>query len=959
MVEHVPRGARILGRPPQYNRKSCASKVNVLNPIRVFGELSSISSSRYGTAMVLPPRPDDNPNTLQHFQSFLIAFAGLASRMAQIDCQTLEDYADDLKAVPDLTAQRYLNSLSYLVSSTGSALWKSLHDTYRYDFMSTVTTIMYRFVQKPSDGFHYVPQIIKGLLDRSQATSSVTQKLWPPLKLVINLMQHYNLLQESDDEGFNRSALNFQQLPSEAFDLFQVVDATLQTFVSKQVPALSLETSQFFVLHLSQLLMSIAHADEQLAAFILREKLHVMQEFNKTDRTIIVEFAWKFQLLKKCIMEGRMEIRVQGVETMQLELVDAFRKYVQPSRLGGAHPVAQFLSDFLLTNKLVEYFVGVESHSQLIGRCPNIVGFLVITNRYTEATSDAIWKAVATSQDSRIVDAILAMLQGILHLSQYPTVLYLTRKLDELPIHAFDPSMIMYSDRLLDRLKLTWRDQRSEMRMDMPPYNLCIRLVRQSAAEESLPYHKKREINQFALGQLQHLLALGPSDADRKHIYEECINDVACRTRFSSGSISALNALLRHNPEQDIRSLSRHSDLTNLIIEEFAHIIETEPRSTSASHTLDERLTVRLELLQSIIIHIPDTISPESGQRLWNVMFGPRALSDRARNSAWHMLGRASRVCVTENCFIDRCISEYLPQLNPLFITMGILSFVEQVTQYESRLAHSRANEEQHQIRTIGAELLWHLSLVAPPDTIEHKTIYMLVALYLDSPRIQFTSQVDIEAMHIELVERCIRQLIGAASKLRAFTDGTSSGEDEPMVIVASEGEIQVQRLNFTRSLLVLREFVQGVRCRPLHSPFPPARLQVPRDVEHIKGDTIRIRYQSFSGGTNTGIHSIDVGELETIGDLSHRLVKLTGFSRFIAIAGGQRIDLISSSQLTLRDMKFDQKGLLIIKKAHDAESLPDLGPAPKLRPLEVEVMEHFSELYELLDMEEMLAKEV
>ena len=918
-----------------------------------------MSSTRYGTALVLPMRPYENSDTHRHFESFLVAFAGLASRMAQIDCQTLEGFTDDMKAVPDLIAHRYLSALFFLVSSTGSILWKSLYDTYRFDYMATVTKIISRFIQKPSNGIHCLTHIIKGLLDRSYAIPGMTQRLWQPLKIVIQLMQHYNLLQESDDEGHNRMALDLRQLPSEAYDLFRIMDITLETFVSKQVPALSHETSHLFVQHLSPLLTSIAHADEKLAAIILQEKLHAAKEFSKTDSTILVELAWKLRLLKKCIMEGRMEIRVQGVELMSMELVTAYQKYVQHSRLAGSHPVAQYLSDFLLASKLIEYFVGVESHPQLIARCHNIVGFLVITNRYTEATSDAIWKAVTTSQDSRIIDATLSMLNGFFHLSPYPTLLYLTRKLNELPLQAFDISMIVYGGRLLERLQASWRDQRSEIRMDMPPYNLCIRLVRQSAAEESLPYHKKKEINEFALGQLQHLLLLGPSDADRKSIYEDCINDVACRTRSASGSIAAINALLRQNPELDIRLLSRHSDLTNLIIEEFAHIIESEPRSASTSRTLDERLTVRLELIQSIIIHIPDTISSEFGQKLWNVMFGPQALSDRARNAAWHMLGRASRVCIRGNSFIDRCISDYLPRLDPSFITMGILSFVEQVTQYESRLAHLRADEEQNQSRNMGAELLWHLSLVAPSGTIESKTISMLVALYLDSPDIQRSSQSVIEGMHIEVVQRCIRQLSVAASKLRAFSDGTSSGEDEPMVIVATEEEIQSQRLNFTRSLLLLKEFVQGVRSRPIHSPSPPVRLQVPQDSQNIIGDPIRIRYQSFNGGTNTGIHSIDVGDLETVDDLSQRLIKLTGFSRFIAIAGGQKLDLGSSSQSSLRDLKFDQKGLLIIQKAHDAESLPDLGPALELRPSEAQVMEHFPELYELLDMEEGLAKEV
>ena len=879
--------------------------------------------------------------------------------MVQIDCQTLEGLADDNKAVPDLIAHRYCTALFYLVSSTGSALWKSLHDTYRIDYKVMIAKIMIRFIQKPSNGLHCLSRVTKGLLDRSQALPGMIQRLWPPLKIVLELMQHYNLLRESDEEVHNELAVNLLQLPSEAYDLFRMVDTTLQIYITKQVPALSHETSQVFVSLLAHLLTSIAHADERIAASILREELRTTKELGNTDSIIIIDLAWKFRIFKKYITEGRMEIRVQGVDLMSGELVAAYQKFIVSSRLGGSHPVAQFLSDFLLAHKLVEYFVGVDSHPQLIGRCHNIVGFLAITNRYTEATSDAIWKAVATSQDSRVIDAILIMLSGFSHLSSYPTLLYLTEKLNELPLHSFDVSMIVYGGRLLDRLRMSWREQRIDSRMDMPPYNLCIRLVRLSAAEEALPYHKKRDINEFALSQLHHLLALGPSDMDRKSIYDDCINDVACRTPSASGSISAINALLRQNPELDIPLLSRSSNLTNLMIEEFVHVVESERRSLSTSHTLDERLTVRLELIQSIVIHIPDTISSDFGQQLWDVMFGPRAISDRARNAAWHMLGRASRVCISGNSFIDRCISDYLPQLNPTFITMGILSFVEQVTPYESRVAHSRADEEQRQIRNMGAELLWHLSLVAPPGTIERKTISMLVALYLDSPDIQRSPRSVIEVMHIEVVERCTRQLTLAASKLKAFSDGTSSGEDEPMVIVASEEEIQSQRLTFTRSLLLLREFVQGVRSRPVHSPSPPAKLQVPRESHNTTGDTIRIRYQSFSGGTNTGIHSLDVGDLETIDDLSQRLIKLTGFSKFIAIAGGQRLDLASTSQSSLRDMKFDQKGLLIIKKAYDTESLPDLGPAPRLQPSEAQVMEHFLEIYELLDMEESLAKEV
>lgn len=892
-----------------------------------------------------------------------MAYSALTLRMAQIDCQTLRECAADVNIAQDLVSHRYINSLTAVMSPTGSNLWKALYDFCHFNSRPTVTSIITRFTGRPGTGVKCLSQILKGLLDRSQTIPSLTQRLWVPLTTMNRIMHHYNTLLETHNELHQTSqdVQVLQRVPFEAYDLFQAVDATLQTFVSKQVSALSLETCQSLVQQLSSLLLSIAMADEEPITQRLRERLGLGQEFDNGVGSCIIELAWKFQLLKKCILEGRMEIRVQGVETMQQELVGVYNKYVQrnTNTTYKDHPVAQYLSDFMLANKLVEYFVGVESHPQLINRCGNIIGFLVITSRYSEAESDAIWKAVTTSPDSRIVDAILQMLMSFFNISPYETLLYLTSKLIDLPLQAFDSSMIIYGRALLENLRRTWKDQRPDGRLDMPPYHLCIRLIRQSAAEQSISFHRTREIHVFALTELQSLLYLGPSDNDRRLIYEECVKDISCRTPYATGSFSAIMALLAQNPEGDIKMLADESDLTNLVIEDFAHVIDMENSLSLTSRTLDESLTVRLELLQSIIIHIPDTITVPAGQRLWDVMLGRNALNDRARHSAWNILSKAVRGCQRRNSFIDRCIGDYLPQLDPRFISAGCLSFVQQVTHYESRLAHLRSDAQEYQIGPLGSELLWHISLAAPAGGIELEAIHMLVALYLDSPKSFNTSQFALEAMQIDVVERCISQLKSAALKLKSFNDGTSSGEDEPMVVVASDEEVNSSRMAFARSLLILKEFVQGVRSRPRYSPPPSKKLPLPSDVRDIKGDSFRILYQSFSGGTNTGIHSIEIGDLETIDDLSQRLIALTGFSKFTAIAGGQKLDLASNLNTTLREMKFDQKGLLIVKKAHSANSLPDLAPAPELRPLELEVLKNFPDLYQLLSTEEELAKEV
>ena len=825
-----------------------------------------------------------------------------------------------------------------------------------------MTAIVSRFIQPPASGVICMTEICKELFERSQKCPVTTQNIWVHLNIANKVMIHYRVLQNSSAATEEAWLPTLRDLPYQLYQFFLIIDNQFQTLISKQVSALSIETSQGLVNGMSSLLLEIACSDEQLTRKIIHEQLALNQDFDRDDGALLVELAWKFGLLKKCILEGRMEIRVQGVDTMQLELVQVYQKYVQGREGGKDHPTAQYLSDFMLDNKLVDYFVGVESHPQLINRCANIVGFLVVTGRYTEVQSDVIWKGVVTSPDSRFIDALLSMLNGIFNISSYPILLYLTAKLNEIPIHAFDASMNNYGRLLLDHLRRTWNQSKSEnpdfsQRMDMAPFHLCIRLIRQSLTESSLEYPRKREIYNFARNELGSLLEFGPSDADRKAIYQECIKDISDQTEYATGSISAMSALIAHNPEAEILTLTKRSDLMSLLIEEFAHMIDMERSSNGHSQMLEERLEIRGNLLQHIIVSAPDTITTSAGGKLWDFAVGSRAPHDRARSYGWMCFLRALRRCkATENPFVDQLIKEYLPRLQPRYYTSGCLQFVQEVVHYQSCMATSRPDKDANGGPT-ATDLLWQLSLTAPPGSIEHKSIALLAALCLDSPDVQRRTQAATEAIHIEIVERCIRQLSSAASKLRSYSDGTSSGEDEPMVIVASEDEVQAQKLCFSRSLMILKEFVHGVRSRPQYSPQPQSQPQPPQGTREIKGDPISIRYQSFSGGAGTDIRTLEVGDLETIQDLSGRLISLTGFPSFSAIAGGQVLNLKSIANQTLRSLKFDQKGLFIIRRAADAESLPTHSSG--LRPVELEILAHFSELYQLLGMEEKLAREV
>ncbi len=884
-------------------------------------------------------------------------------RMARIDNQTLARHLEDPGNLPDLISSRYLISLIQLQSHT-SPFWKSVIDISRYDARVPVTAIVSRFVQPPASGVTCITETCREVFERSQRCPIITQNIWVHLNIANKVMNHFRVLQSSSAATEEAWLPLLRDLPCQMYRFFLVIDMQFQTLISKQVSALSIETSQGLVNVMSTLLQNIAYSDEKLTHKIIHEDLALAQDFDRDDGALLVELAWKFGLLKKCILEGRMEIRVQGVDTMQLELVQVFQKYVQSREDGKDHPTAQYLSDFMLDSKLVDYFVGVESHPQLISRCANIVGFLVVTGRYTEAQSDVIWKGVVTSPDSRFIDALLTMINGIFNISDYPILLYLTAKLNEVPFHAFDTSMNNYGRTLFEHLRRTWNQSKSEnplfpQKMDMAPFHLCIRLIRQSLAESPLEYARKREIHAFARTELGSLLEFGPSDTDRRAIYQECIADISDRTEYVTGSISAMSALIAQNPEGEIIFLTKGSDLTTVVIEEFAHMMDSERLSNCNSQMLEDRLEIRCNLLQHIIVSAPDTITSTAGGKLWDSAVGSRALHDRARHCGWMCFLKALRRCkTTANIFIDQLIKEYLPRLQPQYYTIGCLHFVQEVVHYESCMATFRINKDAI-VGPTAADLLWQLSLTAPPGSIEHKSINMLVTSFLDSPEVKRRTQAANDAIHIEIVERCIRQLSSAASKLRSYSDGTSSGEDESMVIVASEDEVQSQKLCFSRSLMILKEFIHGVRSRPQYSPQSQSQPELPQGTREIKGDPISIRYQSFSGGAGTDIRTLEVGDLETIQDLSSLLISLTGFPSFSAIAGGQVLNLKSITNQTLRSLKFDQKGLLIIRRTADAESVPTLSHASGLRPVEQEVLAHFDELYHLLGMEDKLAKEV
>ncbi|MCJ1245998.1 hypothetical protein MMC30_003202 [Trapelia coarctata] len=914
-------------------------------------------SAKFEDSFIRPLEVDGEEDNRQFFEDLFSSYAALTARMMQIDCQTLLENVDDTVATPDLISGHYMRVFGLLFSSAREMpLWKLLYTAYSYSVAPILEAVVLRFTQQPSSGIQYLTQFIDLLLDRSQHQPQMGTDLWLPL----NLANRATSYVPKDPTPSSSETSNFL---ADTSMLFKTIEAKIQAFITKQVSFLSLDLAKAFISELSAVLRHVIYADSAFVDAMTPEDFQFPHDATPEDRAMFVEFAWRFDLCKKCITQGRMEIRVQGVESMQEDLVNVYQRCIVHHGFKSLHMLPEYLSELILSSKLVDYIVGVESHPQLITRSKNIVGFLMVTGKYTNAQTDLIWQAVSLSQDSRTIDAVLELVSGIQGIVDDCTqLLYFYQKLIDLPLRYFDGRMLIHCKTLHGILVKKWNDKQGYgTKLAMPPYRLCLRLIREALADVSLPPQRKREIYQSAIEEIRMLMNNGPSESDTSAIYDECIADISGRTPSATGSMAALSVFLDHNSEDDIHHLANKLEFSAHIIDEFSSFTNSETTRSANPHEPNDALGIRLALLQKFIIHDPETISPDLSQRLWACMLGEQALGDGARDSAWAMLANAASKLACSgfykrNSFLDRCINKQLPKLNPRFFTWGVLAFAEKVVQYESRCSDSETQEGKGSSLP-GIELLWHLSLVVPHPTIGSKAIGMLVKAYLDASDAQRNRSSVIEGSHdAKLVERCIAQLQRAASRLKTLSDGLSSSEDDSMVIVPSEHDVSVEKLCFARSLLILKEFMQGMRSQ---LPDSPASLSKSQSPYSVSGETISIQVQIYNGGSSTGIKKVDMGDLSTFGEFMTRLIKLTGFSKLTVIVGGGRVDQTSWKESSLRDLKLDQKGLIIVQKAPGAESVCEPVPATSLRPLEAEVMKHFHELYDLLGMEEQLARDV
>lgn len=896
-------------------------------------------------------------------QDFLLSFAAIALHFVRLDSQMFKAVAVDEGLEPESISSRYLNPLCWMLQLRGIPFYQALQNSQEINILPFVAALNEKIVEDPLD-------LVQTLAEFTTLSLRLIIK-WP--KFVFSLISACMIVGHLIDFALERVELDINQttivspemreMLEEAYAFFRTIDVAYQTYIAKKSSSMTTDSNEVLFKLIGNAYDACAKLMPDFAMDIARAlEIDVPEDTEMELLPALIRTRWRLQVLRKQIVEGRMELRVNGIETMQNDLVSLYRQYIVDVVDGADNPIIRSSVQFIKDSKLLDYIVGIDSHEQLISRGPNIVGFLIVSGAYTDEDTDTLWRTVTDGQDNRVVPDVLKMLTQTFtyHPASSHALVYLCQKLLELPLHRFDQTMTEYCDALLSNIKEKAMQRRSQndettSQTDIIPFQLCVRLIRETPTVPELSSDQKNYLLGFATKQISSLLEMGLHDDLKIEMYKQCINDISACNETALGSIRAMCALLQPSNGSDLPRLIEEFDLTRLVVNNLGEFCDSVSSESPPSQCLSN-VYARIHLLSFIIEKSPQSFSDELCNFFWQKVVDSPTLGDRYKNMVWDVLSRVAVTAIqteVRNSFVERMFRDYLPTVKPERYTISVLGLTTKAVLYGMTFDSAGTPDPGDEISFPGMDQLWRIITTALPQTIEQQAIDRAIELYLDHPLVHDSDIKSVQATHIALVDRCIDELMAAASKLRLPSPNAMDvdvDDDEQI-----ETAVAANELRYSRHLTFLRQFIKGLKSRPLYHPGRRQSPELPPDGAEC-GQILDVSYQYFNGSNRSPVQTLRMSENCTTQQLIDKLKKTTGFTLFNVIMGGRKMDWSSSPEQTLHDAKVGQLGLLMITKHPDAAVLPVETPPD---PVIDAVLEHFDTLYELLTAEEKVAREM
>ncbi|KAK5019008.1 hypothetical protein LTR39_000648 [Cryomyces antarcticus] len=843
------------------------------------------------------------------FHQLFSNYVRLCSQLLDVDIATLRSARTDRPfPASDLLSPRHVRVVEVLFRPYITVpIWNTLRNHYGMSVEGMHGNLIQIFAGAPEKGVQRLAEMSELLIAKCEPS-----RLWEVLsdfvRLVGCLAIRCRVLYASICNGRREipPPSAWASFPKDSFGFFEAINGKLQATLETQTSSLPTDFCELAVSELGNLVYAIATMNIELVDNLRQSLLgnFVVAPEDVDDVPILLSFAWRFKILLSFIRKGSLMLRIKGVDTMNDQLVQVYKKYVD-HQTGRERLVPRFLAAFLLEEKVTNYLVGVDSHSQLITRSGNIVGFLAVTQRYSEKETDIIWNTVAKSPDPEIVTAALTMLEKIFELLSCQDLLYLCTKVNEMPLSAFNLDMQTFTFSLFNAIRR--KPQILHHTLPIEPYRICVRLLQEILAGPTMN-SDGRSLLGLIHKELSQITQLGISDSDRYKIYEDCAEQIHERTPYAAGSAQAvLHCLEAWDSPTDQEFLFEKLDMMRLLTEEYCLFVDHH-RAGERSLSLPGTLRPRLDGLLRLLFEKQKSVPPEIENALWQRLVGRYSLNSDAREMAWSLLATYMEEHVLRQGgvheLIDRCLNVHLRDTDPMLFTLGVRAFLEAGIRYSIQVRPAVAKSEIPLLRQ-----QWHIIMTAPDD-IAKVLITGLIDCYIGTDCPWNADASVAEAAHVALVKQCL----------------------DPSNLTGSD-------LEPVRKLQILHEL--STRVKPLHNVDQVLGRSGSPSFELANGNPVQIPLQVHDGGQQSRCIIVQVGDLVTAGELSKHIAKLTDFVDYQVYAHGQLLDMQQLSNKTIRASGIGNKG----------------ASARVGRPaVEREILEHADMLYEFLDADDALS---
>ncbi|KAF1997104.1 hypothetical protein P154DRAFT_298816 [Amniculicola lignicola CBS 123094] len=893
------------------------------------------------------------------FSNFFRSYLQFCARFLEADAALLSQYELEPTHDPVIVSYKHLKHIFTLFRMERSPIFHLLQKEYGIDTTALGNKLVCEFIQAPTNGLQHLLGFAFAACNHltPAARTTIFNHVSPILACAgwsLHLIAEGGTVTNSlPDRGqFHQDLLRyFKAYNVHLQDPGKVVDVT----AAKEMLGF-----------MENILLNLCTWDHELAAELAGRYLDFRVPDSPTSTTMeeaeprahglepenypfVVSAIWKFKLLKKYIVKGRMELRVVSIGAMDLALVDIWREH-NNSLHGTNHPVMQYFAEFLLHEKLVDYIISVDSHPQLISRSGNIVGFLVVTQRYSESQTDAIWKTVSNSPDPRVVTATIAMLRGIISLMHPAEILYLCLKLYELPLESYTVDILRFLREITAKLTLKYMNL-NDVDPRSRPWTVCIRLLQDTSPSRHTTT-LTHQLHLEASEQLGHVSAYVDGE-ERYKIYDECATHIAKGSDKATGSVRAINILHSRNGYGGASFFSQNQEVTRHILEELCSFVRSESELEPASFQISA-LQYRLDLLGIIVLQAPDAVPSDLYQDLWDHLIGKYALSSQLRNMAWAKFSEMFRYG-PDNKFCKLLLQDCVPNLEPKFFTDGLFEFVAGYDSPPTRRAITTSSGVKELLQIPGAELLWPILLTAPQGTIEDRSAKLLASRYVEIVSRPGVALEEVEEAHAALAEQCTKELLSSHKMLRtkARANASTVNNLDQMDITLSDDALKQNELRFQRTLLFEKLLLDSIRHNQLFCRSRRTDSKVePLEFEQSSDATVEIKYQA--GDEKSSIF-MDVDS--TFQAIYARICQLTGFTKINVFCAGQKLNLERDAFKGIAELKLDH-GLLLVQKAPGSDTTqPSNDSSIGCSVFEVTVLKHFEELFACMDADDVISE--